>query len=75
MDTHTDSRRRPRRHNPVPLADRVAVSVDDAAHLLGVSRRTIYDLLGAGRLASAKIGARRVIPRTELERLLAEESS
>jgi excisionase family DNA binding protein len=51
---------------PEPLAH----SPDTAAVRLGVPLRTIYTLLAAGELKSAKIGKRRVIPDAELRRLL-----
>jgi excisionase family DNA binding protein len=40
----------------------LAISVDEAAALAGVSRSLLYDEMVAGRLAWAKIGKRRVIP-------------
>jgi excisionase family DNA binding protein len=65
-----------RRRNPIPPEQRDAVDVNTTAALLGVSRRTIYDLIARGELASVKIGARRLIPRRArldlLERRLAE---
>jgi len=64
----TTRRKRPREPHPAALA----YSIDEAAHVLGVSRRTIYELIAEGRLRSAKLYARRLIPRAELERLLAE---
>jgi excisionase family DNA binding protein len=50
--------------------DRLAYSIDEAARLLSISRRHLYDLISKGRLTSCKLGARRVITRSELERLL-----
>ncbi len=51
---------------------RLAVSVDDAARILSVSRRHIYDLLEAGELSSFTSGRRRLIRVSELERYIAE---
>lgn len=51
----------------------LAVGVNDAARLLGVSRDTIYRLINSGKLKSVKLGGRRVVPIRELERLLEEE--
>jgi excisionase family DNA binding protein len=56
-------------HQPI---DHLAYGISDAARVVGVSPSTIKRLLAAGQLASVRIGARRVIMRTELERLLAE---
>ncbi len=49
---------------------RLAGSVDDAAHALGVSRRHIYDLLEAGELSSFTSGRRRLIRVSALERYI-----
>ena len=48
------------------------LSVGEAADFLGVSVRTVYLLLADGRLRSAKLGRRRLIPRSEVERLNGE---
>ena len=40
----------------------LAISVDEAAALAGVSRSTLYTEMVAGRLAFAKVGKRRLIP-------------
>jgi excisionase family DNA binding protein len=53
----------------VPLA----VSPRRAAQYLGVGHDTIYQLLNQGRLRSVKLGRRRLIPLSELERFLADE--
>lgn len=59
-----------------PLPDdrtvaKMAYSVDEACEALGLSRPSVYDLIRSGQLRSKKLGGRRVIPVTELERLLA----
>lgn len=71
MNTNASERRRQRRANPVAPEQRLAVDIEAAARLLSVSRRTIYKLITEGRLVTLKIGARRVISRVEIERLLA----
>ena len=48
------------------------VSVDEAAYRLGVSPWTIRWWIQEGRIASNKLGARRLIPESEIERLIAE---
>jgi excisionase family DNA binding protein len=48
----------------------LAVSVAEAARRLGVSHRTVGYLMARGELYSRKIGRRRVIPVSALERLL-----
>jgi excisionase family DNA binding protein len=56
----------PRRAD-VPLADRVALSVEEAGALLGISRDLAYDLVGRGELPSVRLGRRLVVPRRALE--------
>jgi excisionase family DNA binding protein len=53
----------------VPLA----VSPRKAAQYLDVGHDAIYLLLNQGRLRSVRLGRRRLIPMTELERFLADE--
>lgn len=57
-------------HPRPPQAPR-AVSVDDAAYMLGVSRRTVYELIAEDRLRTIKIGKRRVVPVAAIDVLLA----
>jgi excisionase family DNA binding protein len=69
MDTNDpdgDRRKKKRRH------DSLAYSVDEAADLIGVSRRTLYELIAERRLVSLKLRGRRLITRSALERLLTE---
>jgi excisionase family DNA binding protein len=53
----------------VPLA----VSPRKAAKYLDVGHDAIYQLLRQGRIRSVKLGRRRLIPMSELERFLKEE--
>ena len=48
-----------------------AVSVEDASDITGLRRAYLYELMADGTIASCKIGRRRLIPRVELRRLLA----
>ncbi len=52
-------------------AERLAVSVEDAAAMAGVGRTTLYAALGAGSLRSLKIGKRRLIRLEALEAWIA----
>jgi len=56
------------------LASGGYLSVKEAAELAAVSKRELYRRMGAGELAYAQIGRRRVIPRLDLERFLAERT-
>lgn len=49
----------------------LTVSVDEAAHLLGVSRSHAYDLVGRGVLPAIRLGRRLRIPRGAVEGLVA----
>lgn len=48
---------------------RLAYPINESAHLLGVSRRTVYQLLARGELRAVRIGDRQRIPADELARL------
>jgi excisionase family DNA binding protein len=55
-----------------------ALSVSEAAKLLGVGRRSVYELVRVGRLRAVRLGAeghRMQIPRDAIEALLAGNSS
>jgi excisionase family DNA binding protein len=57
-----------------PHPNLLAYSVDDAAYLIGVSRRTLYRLVNEQKIRSKKIGSRRVIAHAELVRFLQDDS-
>ncbi len=52
-------------------APKLLLRVEEAAHLLSLSRKTIYDLLRRGELSSLKIGGSRRIPLTALHAFVA----
>lgn len=47
-------------------------SVKDAAELLSVDKNTVYQLAYSGRLATVKLGRRRLVPSEALDALIAE---
>jgi excisionase family DNA binding protein len=51
---------------------RLVASVDEAARMLGLSRASIYRLIGLGKLKTVKIGARRLVPLGAIQALLNE---
>jgi excisionase family DNA binding protein len=51
---------------------RLVYSILEAANALNLSRATLYRLLGEGRIASIKIGSRRLILRSSIDDLLRE---
>jgi excisionase family DNA binding protein len=48
----------------------LSYKIDDAAAALGVSQRTIYNLIDAGKLRRVKVGRRSLIPATDLRALV-----
>jgi excisionase family DNA binding protein len=48
------------------------VSIERAGKELGIGRSPVYELLGARRLASVKLGRRRFVRRDELLRFVRE---
>jgi excisionase family DNA binding protein len=56
-------------------ASKLLLRVEEAAHLLSLSRKTIYDLMRRGELASLKIGGCRRIPLTALHAFIARLES
>jgi excisionase family DNA binding protein len=47
--------------NPIPALDRLTVRIDDAAHLLSVSRAAVYRLLGSGEIEASKSGQKTMV--------------
>lgn len=66
--------RRQRRHPGNPAVPKLALTIEEACESLTISRPTLYELIGSGRIRTVMVGRRRLIPVTELERLLAEDS-
>ncbi len=47
--------------------DRLTLSIEEAAALLGISRALAYDLVRRGELPQLRLGRRIVVPRKALE--------
>jgi excisionase family DNA binding protein len=56
----------PGRRKAEPL-QRKTLSVSEATQVLGISKWTLYRLLQRNEIKSMKIGARRLIPSTEID--------
>jgi excisionase family DNA binding protein len=54
----------------VARRDRLAVSVDEASRLLGISKWLGYELAAQGKLPAVRLGRRLVVPIAALERML-----
>jgi excisionase family DNA binding protein len=55
--------------SPAPLVSSSFASIAEACEITGISRSALYDSIARGEIASRKLGRRRLIPRSELERL------
>lgn len=53
------------------VSERLALSVEEADALLGISRDLAYDLVARRELPSVRLGRRLVVPRRALEDALA----
>ena len=54
--------------------NRLTLSVDEAAALLGISRALAYELIARCELPSLRLGRRIVVPRRALEQLVEQAS-
>lgn len=55
--------------------ERLTLTVEEAASLLGISRNLAYELVADGRLPSIRLGRRVLVPRQALYRLLDDAGS
>jgi excisionase family DNA binding protein len=55
---------------PFPSAPDPLLSVADAARLLGIGRSRLYDEIGRGDLRTIKVGRRRLIPTSSVEKFI-----
>lgn len=55
------------------LSDRFAYPINDACHVLGIKRTSLYELAKLGQLRLIKIAGRTLVPRSEIERLTSFE--
>lgn len=60
----------PRIVQNVSPAEKLALRINEAVAVAGISRSTIYKLMSNGQLRTTKVGGRRLILREELEALL-----
>jgi excisionase family DNA binding protein len=59
-----------REHFGIDRRGRLAVTVDEASGLLGISKWLGYEMVAQGKLPALRLGRRLVIPLSALERLL-----
>jgi excisionase family DNA binding protein len=53
-----------------PLTQRLTLTVEEAATLLGISRAFAYEAVNAGTIPSIRIGHRILVPKAALNRML-----
>ncbi len=56
-----------------PLNERLTLTVEEAATLLGISRAFAYEAVGRGEVPSIRIGRRILVPKAALQRLVGAE--
>jgi excisionase family DNA binding protein len=52
------------------VGDKLTLTVEEAAKLLGIGRNLCYDRVKTGEIPAIKIGRRLLVPRSALEKLL-----
>lgn len=52
------------------MEERLTLTVEEAAGLLGISRALAYELVGRGELPGLRLGRRVVVPRRAIDALL-----
>jgi excisionase family DNA binding protein len=57
-----------------PLDERLTLTVEEAATLLGISRAFAYEAVNTGAIPSIRIGRRILVPKVALGRLLGSDS-
>lgn len=55
-----------------PMEERLTLTVEEAATLLGISRAFAYDAVTRGEIPSIRIGRRILVPKAALQRFLQE---
>ena len=53
------------------MEDKLTLSVEETAKLLGIGRNLCYERVKTGEIPSLKIGRRLLVPKAALEKLLA----
>jgi excisionase family DNA binding protein len=54
------------------MEDKLTLSVEETAKLLGIGRNLCYERVKTGEIPALRIGRRLVVPRLALEKLLAD---
>lgn len=59
-----------KKESPVEKAEPLAVNTSEAARLLGVSERTVHNLVKRGKIVCKKVGWRSIFPIASLKAFL-----
>ena len=57
-----------------PENRRLALSISEFCKALNIGRTLAYQLIGQGKLRTVTIGGRRLVPMTEIQRLLEQHA-
>lgn len=60
---------------PPVTDDRILLSVDDAARVMGIGRSLVYELMSTGKLGSVKIATRRLVPRQSIVEFIEQQNA
>lgn len=55
------------------VTPKLAFTIAEACHSVGIKRSKLYELIGQGRIETRKIGSRTIIPAESLRALVAGE--
>jgi excisionase family DNA binding protein len=64
-----------RERTTIPFAQRLTCTIDEACEATGLGRTKLYELIGAGRLATTTVGRRRLVIVRALQVLIDVNSS
>lgn len=53
------------------VSPKLAFTIAEACHAVGIGRSKLYELIGQGRVETRKIGSRTIIPAESLQALVA----
>lgn len=59
----------------MPFAQRITFTIEDACEVTGLGRTKLYELIGAGRIVTTKVGRRRLVVVRSLLALLDSNTS
>lgn len=57
------------------MPDRLTLSIEEAAYMLGIGRGLAYELARTGQIPVLRLGRRMLVPRQQLEAMLAGEAT